>query len=84
MFEIRQKIPDDYINGDYADIDDIHVGFVSDEFLAQEFCNTHDGCSYGQVFETKYLNDLRAHLISSVDDLTLLKIPVKKWEEWEE
>lgn len=84
MFEIRQKIPSyEEIGGEYPDIDDIHIGFVTDEFLAQEFCNAHEDCTYGEVFPTRYLNELRAALCSDVEDLTILRIPVKKWEDFE-
>ena len=81
IFEIRQEIPTDCINDDYVDITDIHIGFVSDEFFAQEFCNANKGCSYGEVTPTKYLKHLQGQLVDSVDELTILKIPVKKWEE---
>lgn len=81
MFEIRQEIPSDCINDDYVDITDIHIGFVTDEFLAQEFCNANKRCTYGQVIPTKYLNHLKGQLVDSVDELTVLKIPVRKWEE---
>lgn len=83
MFEIRQKIPNYDIYDDYADIDDIHIGFIEDEFVAQEFCNAHPDCTYGQVVPTKYLNQLRGQLVESKDDLTIIKIPVKKWEDFE-
>lgn len=81
MFEIRQKIPDGMIGDEYPDMDEIHIGFVSDEFFAQEFCEAHPDCSYGPVLETKYSNHLEGNLIDSLDDLTIIRIPVKKWEE---
>ena len=81
IFEIRQEIPTDCINDDYVDITDIHIGFVSDEFFAQEFCNANKRCTYEEIKPILYLNHLKGNLVDSVDDLTVLKIPVHKEEE---
>ena len=81
VFEIEQKITDTLIDGEYADIDYIHIGYVSDEFFAQEFCQVHQDCRYGPVLINKYVRELEANMITSNNDLELIQIPIKKPEE---
>jgi len=35
-----------------------HVAFVDSEELAQEFCDKHKDCRYGQISMTRYMNAL--------------------------
>lgn len=80
MFEIRQRIYNTYIKGKLADVDYIHVGYVEEEFFAQEFCNKHEDCIYGQVIPYKYTKELETQLITDDKDLEIMTIPIKKWE----
>ena len=81
MFEIEQIIEDTCIDGEYADIDHIHIGYVRDEFFAQEFCQLHPDCRYGSVPVNKYVKELEANMVTSNCDLELISVPVKKYEE---
>ena len=81
IFEITQKIPWNNIDDDYLDQDELHLGFVTDEFFASEFCNQHPDCSYGEVFPVKYVNQLKGNMVSDVEDLGLIRIPYKKLED---
>lgn len=80
MFIIRQKIKNEYINGKLADIDYITIGYVENEFLAQEFCNKHEDCTYSQIVPYKYVLELESELISDNTELDLVEVPMKKWE----
>ena len=81
LFKIIQEVTFDEIQGELLDNQDYTIGYVSDEFFAQEFCNTHKNCSYQQVHETKYPLELESNMIHNPEDAILIKIPCKK-PEW--
>lgn len=81
IFEITQKIPYDEVDGEFLDQDELHLGFVTDEFFASEFCNQHPDCTYGEVFPVKYVNQLRGEMISDPEELGVIKLPYKKMED---
>ncbi len=81
IFEITQKIPYETIDGELLDRDEIHLGFVTDEFFAQEFCNTHPDCRYGEIFPVKYVNHLKGRMVSGPEDLAVFRLPYKRIDE---
>ena len=78
LFEISQKIPYEWVDDELLDTDSIVLGYVEDEFFAQEFCEEHKDCSYGPVIPTKYPLYLEARMITSKDDVGLLKVPYNR------
>ena len=78
IFEITQKIPYETIGGELLDRDEIHLGFVTDEFLAQEFCNAHPDCTYGEIFTVKYINQLKGAMVSEPEELDVIRLPYKR------
>lgn len=80
LFKIYQKLPFDEIEDEYLDCDEIVLGVVDDEYFAQEFCEQHPDCYYGELFITKYSNQLAGRMVSDNTDCELLKIAVKKYD----
>lgn len=80
MFRIIQELNIDEIEDEYLDCTDLTIGYVTDEFFAQEFCNQYSCCKYEEVIPIKYPIYLKANMCHNADDLMLLKIPVKKIE----
>lgn len=81
VYRISQELDFDCVDGDFMDCTSITLGYVADEFFAQEFCNAHENCTYGPVILDKYPGYLRSKMISDIDDVILLKIPVKNYME---
>ncbi|MBQ6220136.1 MAG: hypothetical protein IJH63_10365 [Methanobrevibacter sp.] len=81
MFRIVQRLDFDEVEDDYLDIIDWTVGYVDDEYFAQEFCNKYSCCSYEQVHITRYPLQLRGNLIEDVEECEIRRIPVRKWED---
>ena len=80
MFRIIQTLPYEWIDDDYLDYPDLTLGYVEDEFFAQEFCNKHKDCSYEPVIPIKYPRYLEGNMIETIEDVILLPIPFKKGE----
>jgi hypothetical protein len=85
MFRIIQKLNFDeihtYWEDEYFDTDELVLGYVEDEFFAQEFCNTHKDCYYECIIPCKYPLQLEAKLRDNPNDVTIFKIPIQK-PEW--
>lgn len=80
MFKIVQKIEDTYIGRNYPDILSITLGYVENELCAIRFCNEHEGCTYHQLIPSKWL-ELEKAMVKDNNELELIHVPVKKWEE---
>ena len=81
MFKITQKIDVDFIDEELLDMNEIIVGYVEDEYFAQEFCEKHPDCTYGPITPIKYPIYLESRMCHDVNDLMVLKIPVLKGED---
>ena len=80
LFRIVQTLDFDCVDDDLLDCLDLTLGYVDEEFFAQEFCNKFSCCSYEPVPVTKYPLQLRGGMVSDVEDVGLLRVPYKKYE----
>lgn len=76
---IKRKAIDE-INDEYLDIDEHTVGYVEDEFFAQEFCNMHSDCYYHPVHLSKYPLQLETNYITEDTELETVTVPIIKPE----
>ena len=84
MFRIIQKLDTEWVGDELLDTDELELGFVEDEFFAQEFCSKYSCCQYEPVIPIKYPIYLLGKMSDDENDLIVLKIPVKKPEWMEE
>ena len=76
-FRIVQELNIEWVDDELLDIDEHIVGYVEDEFFAQEFCNTHNDCYYHPIHIVKYPNELESKLIRDYKSIKVLKVPIK-------
>ena len=80
-FRIVQKLEDEWVGDELLDCTEHTVGYVADEFFAQEFCNKHKCCYYHPIHLTKYVNELKANLVYEDTELEAVTIPIIKPEQ---
>lgn len=80
-FKIVQKLNIEWVDDELLDYNEHTVGYVEDEFFAQEFCNKHSDCYYYPIHFIKYPLHLECNLIDKDTELEAVVIPIIKPEE---